>query len=337
MKIALALSSLLLAASAHAQEAPPTVTIGYLNLVNAQLVAKGLGLHEKEFGVPVKWIKFGSGGDVNRAAAADQFDFGGVGNPPAALGVTRELAYEGIFVLNMLGAVEGLVGRKSAGVASVKDLAGKSVAVPFGSTTHYLVIAALRDAGVKPTDVKLLDMSPSDALAAWLRKDIDAAYIWEPALGRATENDGQHVLDSDQMAKRGYPTWDVAVVMKRFAQKYLAYVTRFIKSECEAVDFWLKKPEETAQIIAKELSLPVDDARRMMKGTTMVPCSAQVTAEYLGTSARKGRFADTLLATATFLKEQNRLPAVKDRAGYEAFLNPAYLERQLSAQTAAQK
>src|SRR3954471_10692903 len=114
MKLALALSALLLAASATAQEAPPAITIGYLNLVNAQLVAKGLGLHEKEFGVPVKWVKFGSGGDVNRAVAADQLDFGGVGNPPAAIGVTRELAYEGIFVLNMLGAVEGLVGRKSA-------------------------------------------------------------------------------------------------------------------------------------------------------------------------------------------------------------------------------
>lgn len=333
MKLALTIASLFAAASVSAQEAPASITIGYLNLVNAQLVAKGLGLHEKEFGgVPVKWVKFGSGGDVNRAVAADQIDFGGVGNPPASIGVTRELPYEGIFVLNMLGAVEGLVGRKSKGVATVKDLAGKSVAVPFGSTTHYLVIAALRDAGVKPTDVKLLDMNPSDALASWLRKDIDAAYIWEPALGRATENDGQHVLDSDQMARRGYPTWDVSVVMKRFSQKYPAYVTKFVKSECEAIDYWNKKPEETAQIIAKELSLPVEDARRMMKGTVMVPCSAQVTAEYLGTSAKKGRFADTLVATATFLKGENRLPAVKERAAYEAFLNPVYLERHLSAQ-----
>src|SRR3954463_1298712 len=129
-RLALALYSLALAAAVSAQEAPPAITISYLNHVNAQLVAKALGLHEKELGVPVKWVKFGSGGDVNRAITADQLDFGGVGNrpprpggaaggpapPPASIGVTRDLPYEGIFVLNMLGAVEGLAGRKSKGV-----------------------------------------------------------------------------------------------------------------------------------------------------------------------------------------------------------------------------
>jgi taurine transport system substrate-binding protein len=317
-------------ASVHAQDKPESITIGYLNLVNAQLVAKGLGLHEKELGVPVKWVKFGSGGDVNRAVTADQIDFGGVGNPPAAIGITRDLPYEGIFVLNMLGPVEGLAGRKSKGVATVKDLEGKTVAVPFGSTTHYLLIAALTEAGVAPTRVKMLDMSPSDAVAAWLRKDIDAAYIWEPGLGRMVADDGQIVTDSGAMARRGFPTWDVSVVMKRFSQKYPALVTKFVKSECAAIDYWNAKPEETAQIIAKELSLPVEDARRMMKGTGMVPCSEQVKAEYLGSSTKKGRFADTLLSTSTFLVEQKRLPSVKDRAGYEAFLNPSYIERHLA-------
>ncbi|WP_341674763.1 ABC transporter substrate-binding protein [Niveibacterium sp. SC-1] len=320
----------LLSSPAHAEEQPSEVTIGYLNLVNAQLLAKALGLHEKELGVPVRWVKFGSGGDVNRAVAADQLDFGGVGNPPASIGITRELPYEGIFVLNMLGAVEGLVGRKSAGVATVKDLVGKSVAVPFGSTTHYLLIAALRDAGIKPSDVKMLDMSPSDAAAAWLRKDIDAAYVWEPSLGRMLDNDGQSVLHSADMARRGYPTWDVAVVMKRFSSKYPALTARFVKAECAAIDYWIAKPAESAQLIAKELNLSVDDATRMMKGTTMVPCSDQVKSAYLGSSATKGQFADTLVATAGFLKDQNRLPATKTRNEYAAFLNPAYLERVLS-------
>src|ERR1700692_1919320 len=84
----------------QAQEKPASVTIGYLNLVNAQLVTKALGLHEKEMGVPVKWVKCGSGGDVNRVVAAEQIDFGGVGNPPASIGVTRDLPYKGILVLN---------------------------------------------------------------------------------------------------------------------------------------------------------------------------------------------------------------------------------------------
>ena len=87
-------ASVALVASASAEQKPDKVVIGYLNLVNAQLVAKSLALHEKEMGVPVQWVKFGSGGDVNNAVAAGQLNFGGVGNPPATIGVGRGLKYK---------------------------------------------------------------------------------------------------------------------------------------------------------------------------------------------------------------------------------------------------
>jgi len=117
--------------------------------------------------------------------------------------------------------------------------------------------------------------------------------------------------------------------MDDFAAKYPDYVTKFVKSECAGVDFWLKKPEETAAIISKELSLPLDDARRMMQGTGVVPCDKQLTDAYLGTSKAKGKFVDTLVATATFLTEQKRLPKVESRQSYEDFITPKYLEAAL--------
>jgi len=320
------LASVALATGAAAQQKPDKVVIGYLNLVNAQLVTKALGLHEKEMGVPIEWIKFGSGGDVNRAVAAGQLSFGGVGNPPATLGVGRGLGYKGVFVLNMLGPVESLVVRTSKGIEKPQDLVGKTMAAPFGSTTHYLTIAYLRSAGVDPTSVKLLDMAPSDAVAAWIRGDIDAAYVWEPALNKLVQNGGKILMDSGTMAARGYPTWDIAVAMDDFAGKHPDFVTKFVKSECAAVDYWLKKPDETAAIIAKELSLPLDDASRMMKGTEMVPCAKQLGADYLGTSKAKGKFVDTLVSTATFLTDQKRLPKVEARPTYEEFIAPKYIE-----------
>jgi taurine transport system substrate-binding protein len=315
-----------LASGASAQDKPDKIVIGYLNLVNAQLVTKALGLHEKELGVPVQWVKFGSGGDVNNAVAAKQLSFGGVGNPPAAIGTGRGLGYKGIFVLNMLGAVESLVVRTSKGIEKPQDLVGKTMAAPFGSTTHYLTIAYLRGAGVDPTTVKLLDMSPSDAAAAWIRGDIDAAYVWEPSLNKMVQNGGRILMDSATMAARGFPTWDIAVVMEDFAAKHPDLVAKFVKSECTAVDYWLNKPEETAAIIAKELSLPLDDTGRMMKGTKMVPCAQQLGADYLGTSKAKGKFVDALVSTATFLADQKRLPKVEARQTYEELIAPKYIE-----------
>lgn len=321
-------ASAIFAGQANAEDKPEKITVGYLNLVNAQLVTKHLGLFAKEMpGVDIKYVKVGGGGDMLRAIAGNDVDFGGIGNPPTAIGITRGLPIKGIFAINMLGAVEAMVVRTSKNINSLKDLQGKTVAAPFGSTTHYLLLQALKNEGVDPASMKVIDLAPSDIAAAWLRGDIDAAWFWEPNLDKAVKNGGRILISSGDMEKRGYPTWDIGVVMNGFAEKYPAAVEKFVKAECEGIDFWIKNPEQTAQIVADELSLPLADATRMMQGTVMVPCDKQLTEKYLGTSKQKGQFVDTLIATADFLVKQERLPKLLPRADFDAFINPAYLEK----------
>ena len=313
---------------AYGADKPDKITVGYLNLVNAQLVTKHLGLIAKEMpGVDIKYVKIGGGGDMLRAIAGNDVDFGGLGNPPTAIGVTRGLPIKGIMVINMLDYVEAMVVRTSKNIKSLKDLKGKTVAVPFGSTTHYLLLQALKDDDVDPASMKILDLAPSDIIAAWSRGDLDAAWFWEPNLDKAVKDGGHIFMTSGLMEKRGYPTWDIGVVMNAFADKYPDYVEKFVKAECAGIDFWLKNPDRTAEIIAEELSLPLADATRMMNGTTMVPCDQQLTGQYLGTSAKKGQFVDTLVATADFLVKQDRLPKLLPRGDFEAFVTPFYIEK----------
>ncbi len=66
----LAAALMLISTLALAEEKPKQVTIGYLSLVNGQLIAKNLKYHEKEMGVPIKWVLFNSGRDVNTAMAS---------------------------------------------------------------------------------------------------------------------------------------------------------------------------------------------------------------------------------------------------------------------------
>lgn len=329
------LTSTLLAAgiatSAVAQEMPEKVTVGYLNLVNAQLVTKNLGLVEKYMpGIEIEYIKVGGGGDMLRAIAAEQVDFGGLGNPPTAIGVTRGLPIQGIMVLNMLDYVEAMVVRTDADIKSFADLEGKTIAAPFGSTTHYLLLQALADEGIDPASMEILDLRPNDIAVAWARGDIDAAWYWEPNLDKAVTDGGNIFMTSGIMASRGYPTWDVGVVMNDFAESYPHLVEAFLKAECEGIDYWINNPAETAAIIAEELELPLADATRMMGGTGMVPCDEQLTAEYIGPTGDIGQFADTLVATSEFLVAQDRLPKLLTRADYEAFLVPSYLEAVLA-------
>ena len=65
----------------------------------------------------------------------------------------------------------------------------------------------------------------------------------------------------------------------------------------------------------------------MMKGTEMVPCDKQLTAQYLGTSSAKGKFVDTLVATADFLVKADRLPKLLPSKDFDAFIVPSYVEK----------
>ena len=182
-------------------QVPERVRIGYLKLANGQLVAKAMRMHEAAFDLPVEWYGFETGGQVNKAIAAGELDFGTLGGPPA-------------------NEVEGLVVRSGDDHSTSHDLIGKRVAVSVGSTSYYVLLSMLEEEGIDPQQMVLLDMTPEEAVQAWHRDEIDAAYVWEPALNRMVLQDGFVTVDNKEMARRGFPTWDAAVVTKSFALQY---------------------------------------------------------------------------------------------------------------------
>lgn len=311
--------------AAAAETAPKKVRIGYLSLVNGQLITKHLKYHEKEMGVDIEWYRFNSGRDVNTAMASGSLDFGNVGLPPVAIGIAGDLKYWGIFNANVLGAVEALVVRKD--INSLKDFEGRTIAAPFGATTHYLLMQAMVDAGVDLSKVKLLDMAPGESLAPFIRGDIDAAYIWEPSLGHIVSNGGKVLLTSADMAKKGYLTWDIIAVQPEFAQKYPEFVKKFIKSELAAIEYWNAEPKKSAEIIKEELGgITLEDAGRMMAGTILVPLEEQLSQEYFGTSGQKGKTADNIVDVARFLLEQGRIKHPVSLEAARNFMHPEFLE-----------
>lgn len=67
---------------------------------------------------------------------------------------------------------------------------------------------------------KIINLRPPEISAAWERGDIDAAYVWEPALSKAKAS-GTVLTDSKQVGEWGAPTYDLWVVRKDFAEKIL--------------------------------------------------------------------------------------------------------------------
>ncbi len=156
------LGGVALASGLWAQAKPEQVTIGYQVIPNAEIVGKQLGWFEKEMGVKISWKQFDSGRDVNTAMASGGLDMGLVGTSPAAAGIAQGLPYEVVWIHDLEGENESLVVKKGKGIKAVGDLVGKKVATPFGSTTHYSLLGALKVFKVEPAKVKILDMQPPD-------------------------------------------------------------------------------------------------------------------------------------------------------------------------------
>jgi taurine transport system substrate-binding protein len=314
-------------ADGRAQARPDKVTIGYQIIPNNEIIAKALGWHEKAMGVRIDWKQFDSGRDVNTAIAAGSVDIGLVGTSPAAAGISAGVPYEVIWIYDVIADNEALVVKKGKGIKAVKDLAGKKVAAPFGSTTHYHLLVAFKVFGVDPKKATILDMQPPDMLAAWQRGDIDAGFVWEPTLIKMVESGGEIILSSRALAERGFLTADVAVVRKGFAEKHPDLVVRYLGSLSRAVDFYRKEPAEAAKAVAKEFNIPPAEADRQMKTLLMLNGKEQLGEKYLGTSAKRGGLAKALKDTADFLLEQKTIRSAASLEAVRKAINPSYLEK----------
>jgi taurine transport system substrate-binding protein len=317
------------AVAAWGQAKPEQVTIGYQVIPNAEIVGKQLGWFERAMGVKINWKQFDSGRDVNTAMAAGSLDLGLVGTSPAAAGVARGIPYEIVWIHDLEGENESLVVKKGKGIKTVADLAGKKVAAPFGSTTHYSLLGALKVASLDPAKVRILDMQPPDMLAAWQRGDIDAGYVWEPTLKKMVDAGGDVIVTSREMAQKGYLTGDVAVARRAFAEKYPDLVVRYLQVQAKGVDLWLKSPKEAAAAVGKAFNISADEAEREMKTLVWVSGADQLTEPYLGTGARRGKFARVLKETADFLVTQKTIKEAPALPAFEKAINTSYLERAL--------
>ena len=207
-----------------------TVRIGTQEMPNDEGIAKAENYLEEKMGVKVKLVKFDSGKDINNALKANSIDFGLEGSTSTALALSTGIDVKLIWIHEVLGDIESLAVRKKDNIKSIADLKGKTIAVPFATTSHYCLLRYLESQGMSESDVKLLDMDTNSAYAAWKRGDIDAAWIWQPALQSVLDDGGEILVSNGDAAKEGYMTANVEVVSSDFAEKHPDLVKKYIEA-----------------------------------------------------------------------------------------------------------
>ncbi|CAA2160123.1 Putative aliphatic sulfonates-binding protein [Methylobacterium brachiatum] len=77
---------------------------------------------------------------------------------------------------------------------AVADLRGKRVAVTKGAGSHYLLLAALAEAGMTFKDITPAYLTPADGRAALTSGGVEAWVAWDPFLSAARQQSGARVL-----------------------------------------------------------------------------------------------------------------------------------------------
>lgn len=71
------------------------------------------------------------------------------------------------------------------GIKSLADLKGKKVAVENGLVEHLLLLNGLKKAGMKESDVKLVNAKTNEMPQVLTAKDVSAVGAWQPVAGEA--------------------------------------------------------------------------------------------------------------------------------------------------------
>jgi sulfonate transport system substrate-binding protein len=224
--------------------------------------------------VPYKIVfsTFTSGPPQIEALTAGKIDFAVTGNTPPIFGAAANSKTRVVAAWDGAAAGEQILVRNGSSITSVRDLKGKTILAAKGSAAHANILEHLADAGLRPTDVKLVFLQPADALSAFANGQGDAWVIWEPYTAQATltlkvrsigsaENGywfGSASVDALTDPKRNSALADLLARYERAAQWSREHPSEWAAKYAKAVGLDLKIAE-LAQSHLLRLPIPLDD------------------------------------------------------------------------------
>ncbi len=263
-----------IARSPAAKTKTQVVRFGYFpNITHSQgLIGIARDNFQRALGDSVKIdVKvFNAGPSAIEALFAGELDVTFIGPNPAINGFVRS---KGEALRIVAGATSGgavFVIRKSAGIESVNDLAGKKLASPQLANTQDVALRYfVKSAGLKTTEkggnVQIIPTENPNILTLFIRKEIDGAWVPEPWGSRLVkEGAGEILVDERKLWQDGKFVTAHLIVRSEFLEENPDVVEKILRAHVETTDWINSNPEEAKKILNDEIkriagkSLPQD-------------------------------------------------------------------------------
>ncbi len=209
-----------------------------------------------------------------------------------------------------IGNTQAVVAGKNANIVNGKDLEGKKVGIPAGAGVMIAIRNMCNELNVDINKIQFVTLSPSDAIAALEKGDIDAMACWEPWISNAQNNGGKLLfsgLKSYLGDKQGDVNWmnfyTTMQVSDTFLKEHPEEVKAMLRALKKATDFINENPDEAAEIIAKEINLDATQVKKIMSQN-------QYQMLY------DDKFVNSCDEIANFMKETNNISSKPDFGKY---------------------
>ncbi|WPE81380.1 sulfonate ABC transporter substrate-binding protein [Acinetobacter baumannii] len=244
-------------------------------------ITKQQKLLEQEFpNAKVTWNEFPAGPQILEALAVGSIDVGVTGDAPPvyAQAAGKPLYYIAYETAKPLASA--ILIPKGSSLKQLAELKGKRIALQKGSSAHFLLVQAVRKAGLKWSDIQPIWLTPADARAAFQKGAVDAWAIWDPYYASTELEDQARVLAT---GKNLSPNYTFYLAAPNFVQQHPQAVTGLLKQINQA-DRWVQQHQsETADLIGKSTGLkPAVSSlfvQRRPRPSAAAPLNAKVIAE----------------------------------------------------------
>ncbi|HEY0329680.1 MAG TPA: ABC transporter substrate-binding protein [Rhodopseudomonas sp.] len=318
-------------APAQSTPKPEVVRIGVLTAARAWTVGRFDGSFEKALGTKVEWVSFPAGGPALTLLAAKQIDFAIFGNTPIVAGIARKLPIQLLGSPEIVATSERLIAKP--GIATLKDLEGKRIAVAPSSTMAFALEAAIRINKLDGGKIKRLPLTQPDTIAAWKRGDIDATYINGPFWGELLADGGHQLLVSEQLQQDGVFVWNSAVVRAEFADAYPDTVVAWLHAVQAQIERYKADPDAVARILAQNYGAPFEAVRDTLAGLRYPSFQEQLGPKYWGdaATAKDAPLIKALGDAAKFLADTGELKPDSIPESFVPLVNYALLRKAFPA------
>ena len=229
-------------------EERPIVRVGYMPVITNMAAPLLDKVTEEQGEVRYQALKFASFAEMAEALRNDQIQ---VAFMIAPLSIVMRQQGADVRVVMIGNRHEStLVARKELKARSLKDLAGKTVAVPMRFSGHNISIRdLLREQGLS-NSISVVEMNPPDMASALTTGSLDAYYVGEPFAAQTVKSGDADVVFR---VSEVWPNFmcNLVVVKQDLIDRKPAVVQSMVNTAVRSGLWASRNPEKAATIVSR--------------------------------------------------------------------------------------